>query len=147
MIKGQENISFGVDDHGLYFYNNLKYLKLAGIDIPDKNISDDFSPNPKFQKARTISSFFQHDFNVDTSEILKEAKISDHDKVRVANFFSCDESKFKNEVFAKKPSITHFRIGSKVKWYLLMGTDNLWEPLNAQKWDINSILERLSSEN
>ena len=65
----------------------------------------------------------------------------------MTSFFSCDDSKFKNEVFAKKPVINHLRIGNKVKWYLLMGTENFWKPITSQKWDIDSILSRLKSEN
>ena len=78
--------------------------------------------------------------------MLKTAKITDYDKIRVTNFFSNDDKKFKNEVFAKKPMITHYRLGSKIKWFLLMGSDNFWKPIQSHKWDLESILERINSD-
>ena len=57
---------------------------------------------------------------------LSEAKVLDFDKIRVSQFFSNDNTKFENKLFAGNPYIAHYKINSKSKWYLMLGTSNFW---------------------
>ena len=56
-VKNQKNISFGIDDQGLYFFKFQKYLKLAGLEVDLLNnmnksdeLSDDFDASPLNKK-------------------------------------------------------------------------------------------------